>query len=347
MYDTIIVGGGQSGLATAYFLRRSGLNFLVLDEQASAGGAWQHAWHSLRLFSPAEASSLPGWLMPKGDHDYPSREEVIDYLQQYEARYKLPIERPVQVLAVHREEDHFRLETSKGEYKTRTLVSATGTYRKPFIPHYPGRERFRGEQIHSADYRRPEPFRDKSVLVVGAGNSGAQILAEVSQLANTTWVSRETPAFLPDEVDGRYLFSVASKMWEARQRGETYIPKGSLGDIVMVDSLKEARARGVLEAREPFEHFTEEGVVWADGSSTRLDAVIWCTGFKAALGHLAPLGVLEADGKAKTRGTKSEQVSGLWLTGYGSWTGFASATLIGVGRSARQTAQEIQAYLQP
>ena len=346
MYDTIIIGGGQSGLATAYYLRRMGLNYLILDEQQQAGGAWLHAWESLQLFSPAEASSLPGWLMPKGKQTYPSLQEVIQYLQEYESRYKLPIERPVQVLAVHQEEGHFRLETSKGVYKTKTLVSTTGTYRKPFVPQYPGQEQFSGEQLHSADYKNPEPFRNKTVMIVGGGNSGAQILAEVSSVANTVWVCLEQPAFLPDEVDGRYLFSIATKIYEARQRGENYVPKGSLANIVMVAPVKEARERGALESREPFSHFTAEGVAWPDGSTAKLDAVIWCTGFKPALEHLAPLHIVNEEGRVKTKDTRSLEVPGLWLVGYGSWTGFASATLIGVGRTARQTAAEIKEFLQ-
>lgn len=345
LYDSIIIGGGQSGLAAAYFLRRSKLNFLILDEQQQAGGAWLHAWDSLSLFSPADASSLPGWLMPPTKQAYPRRQEVIHYLSEYEKRYNLPIVRPVQVLAVQREADHFRLETSQAIYKSKTVICATGTYRKPFIPRYAGQENFKGQQLHSADYRNPEPFKGKRLMVVGAGNSGAQILAEVSQLAQTIWVSERAPSFLPDEVDGRYLFSLASKMWEARQRGETYTPKGSLGDIVMVDTVKEARQRGVLQAREAFQAFTPAGVRWKDGSESQLDVVIWCTGFRPALDALLPLNIIDAAGKVDTTGSRSLKIPGLWLVGYGSWTGFASATLIGVARSARQTAKEVEAYL--
>ncbi len=346
MYETIIIGAGQSGLATAYYLRREGLNYLLLDNQADAGGAWQQYWESLKLFSPADASSLPGWLMPKGKNNYPSRNEVIHYLSQYEARYNMPVVRPVEVTAIYQEEDHFRVQTNKGAYIGRTIVSATGSFKNPYIPSYPGLAFFKGTQIHAAEYRNQEPFEGKSVLIVGGGNSGAQILAEVSAVAHTLWVTQKPPSFLPDEVDGRYLFSVATKMYQARQRNETYTPAGSLADIVMVDSVKEARTRGVLLAREPFASFTEKGVVWADGTKAAVDAVIWCTGFKPALQHLAPLQVVTADGKVLTMGTRSQKIPALWLVGYGSWTGFASATLIGVGRSARQTATEIKEYLQ-
>jgi thioredoxin reductase len=170
------------------------------------------------------------------------------------------------------------------------------------------------------------------VLVVGGGNSGAQILAEVSRVADASWVTLEAPLFLPDEVDGRVLFERAT-------------PVGGLGDIVMVPSVKEARERGVLRSVRPFERFTADGVIWGGGKREPIDAVVWCTGFRPALGHLEALGLVRSDGTVETHGTRSAREPRLWLVGYGEWTGFASATLIGVMRSARETAAEIQTYL--
>jgi NAD(P)H-nitrite reductase large subunit len=122
-------------------------------------------------------------------------------------------------------------------------------------------------------------------------------------------------------------------------------PAGRLGDIVMVPRVKEARARGVLQAVRPFERFTGKGVVWADGRETKVDAVIWCTGFRPALTHLASLGLVESDGKVEVDQTRSVREPRVWLVGYGEWTGMASATLIGVTRTARSTVKEIEAYL--
>ncbi|RRB15657.1 NAD(P)/FAD-dependent oxidoreductase [Larkinella knui] len=340
--DIIIIGGGQSGLATAYHLRHSFPDFTLLDEQESSGGAWLHAWQSLRLFSPADASSLPGWLMPRTKEIYPTRLDVIDYLTQYEKRYDFPVQRPVQVQSVERDGSVFRLTTSRGIYRTRALVCATGSWSHPSIPDYAGKEIFQGQQLHSAHYSSPDKFSGKRVLVVGGGNSAAQILAEVSKVADTTWVTLTEPTFLPDEVDGRYLFQAATQRFQA---GDTQTG-GGLADIVMVESVKEARNRGVLHAVRPFTALTKTGVIWPDGRSEAIDAVIWCTGFRPALGFLKPLGVLTADGKVDVLGTRSVREPGLWLVGYGSWTGFASATLIGVNRSARQTAREISAFLQ-
>ncbi|WP_441277264.1 ArsO family NAD(P)H-dependent flavin-containing monooxygenase [Tardiphaga sp. 172_B4_N1_3] len=348
MRDVLIIGGGQSGLAVGYFLRRSGLSFSILDGETEPGGAWTHAWPSLTLFSPAQWSSLPGWPMPVGDQTYPGRGEVVRYLSQYEERYKLPVERPVRVKAVLSAPDHLTAVTDRGEWTARAVVSATGTWRAPVVPDYPDRTRFQGSQLHSANYKGPEEFAGQSVLIVGGGNSGAQLLAEVSQVARTTWVTLREPTFLSDDVDGRALFERATAKWAALQGdGATVAPTGGLGDIVMIPAVKKARARGVLISVRPFVRFTASGVVWNDGTESHVDAVIWCTGFAPALGHLRPLNIVGSDGKVAVKGTRSISEPRLWLVGYGEWTGFASATLIGVMRGARQTAREIEEELGP
>jgi hypothetical protein len=178
--------------------------------------------------------------------------------------------------------------------------------------------------------------------VVGGGNSGAQILAEVSQVAETLWITPEPPAFLPDEVDGRVLFERATERWKAQQEGRVIDqPVGGLGDIVMVEPVREARERGVLVAERPFQRFSADGVEWADGRREAVDAVIWCTGFRPALDHLGGLGIIEADGKVLVEDTRAVKQPNLWLVGYGDWTGMASATLIGVTRTARSTVDQV------
>ena len=184
------------------------------------------------------------------------------------------------------------------------------------------------------------------MIVVGGGNSGAQILAEVSKVADTTWVTVTPPQFLSDDVDGRVLFLRATERLKAQQEGKVINqPVGGLGDIVMIDTVKEARERGVLHSREPFNAFEEHSVVWADGTTQAVDAVIWCTGFKASLNHLISLDVVEPDQTVAVHNGRSMKVNNLWLVGYGEWTGMASATLIGVSRTARAAADEIAAYL--
>ncbi|KGH28227.1 ArsO family NAD(P)H-dependent flavin-containing monooxygenase [Comamonas testosteroni] len=345
-HDVIIVGAGQAGLSVAYFLRRSNLSVLLLDAEEAGGGAWQHGWDSLRLFSPASWSSIAGWPMPASGEQYPSRDHVVDYLRKYEARYELKIERPVCVTGIEPTEQGFQVNAGVRSWHSRAVVFATGTWRNPFVPNVEGLMSFKGQQLHSAQYASPEPFTGKRVMVVGGGNSGAQILAEVSLVAqSTTWVTLEPPAFLPDEVDGRVLFERATARWQALQEGKDpeSLP-GGFGDIVMVPPVLDARLRGVLHSVGSFEKLMADGAQWGDGSTEPFDAIIWCTGFRPALQPLETLGVVN-ESRVTVDGTQVHGVPGLWLVGYGEWTGPASATLIGVMRTARSTAVEVEQYL--
>ncbi|MFN3621001.1 ArsO family NAD(P)H-dependent flavin-containing monooxygenase, partial [Sphingorhabdus sp.] len=278
-------------------------------------------------------SSLPGWLMPPPNHEgYPTRNDVLEYLTRYEARYQLPIRRPAKVTSVERRDGHFKVKTDHSAFAAKAVVSATGTWSHPYIPDLPGRDLFKGRQIHSAHYVQPDDYAGQTVIVVGGGNSGAQILAEVAQVSHALWVTIQDPLFLPDDVDGRVLFERAVARMKV---GPGDIPAGGIGDIVMVPPVKEARARGDLNSVRPFKQMTADGVIWPDGSETAVDAVIWCTGFRPALQHLAWLDVLEDDGRVAVDHSRSVQEPRLWLAGYGDWTGPGSATLMGAARTAR------------
>jgi thioredoxin reductase len=344
--DVVVIGGGQAGLSVVYFLRRTGRSFVVLDAEDGPGAAWRHGWPSLRLFSPAEASSLSGWPMPRAHEGFPTRDEVIDYLTRYEQRYDVRVERPVLVQSVTAAATHLDVRAVDRVWAARAVVSATGTWRAPFIPDVPGRELFAGRQLHSSQYGGPEAFAGARVLVVGGGNSGAQVLADVSNVADTCWSTERPPRFLPDDADGRVLFQQASVQWAATQAGRLLPPSpGGLGDIVMVPPVVDARARGVLVAQGPLQRLTTHGAIWPDGTARQFDAVIWCTGFRPALAHLDDLHVRDASGRVEVDGTRCVKEPRLWLVGYGDWTGYASATLIGVGRTARTTVERIDAAL--
>lgn len=339
--DVVVIGGGQAGLAAGWYLLRAAQDFVILDDGAGPGGAWRHGWVSLRLFSPAGYSSLPGWQMPPPDHaGFPTRDDVLAYLTAYEARYALPVVRPVKVRNVRRADDgRLRVETDRGDWLARTVIGATGTWSHPFIPDVPGRDSFAGVQLHSAHYVNADALIGKTVLVVGGGNSGAQIHAEVSLVADSTWVTQTPPEFLPDDVDGRVLFERATAM----HRGDTITgPAIGFANIVMVPPVREARDRGALTSVPMFERMTPDAVIWPDGDRANIDAVIWCTGFRAALDFLAGLRIVGADGKvAVSVHGQALAEPRLWLLGYGDWTGFASATLIGCGRMARDTVRTI------
>ncbi|MFE7171581.1 ArsO family NAD(P)H-dependent flavin-containing monooxygenase [Streptomyces sp. NPDC057616] len=345
--QVVVIGGGQSGLAAGYHLRRLGLDFVVLDAGTTAGGAWQHMWDSLHLFSPAAHSSLPGRLMPtQAGQEYPDAQHVVEYLTDYEKRYGLPVERPVRVLGVHRDGQLLRVETDSGTWHARAVISATGTWWRPFIPAVPGREVFGGRRLHTVEYRGPRDFAGRRVIVVGGGNSGAQIAADLARDTELTWVTRRPPRYLSDDIDGRALFDAATARRRALDEGRTDTGGvASLGDIVAVPAVREARDRGLLAANPMFSHLVPGGVVWPDGTRAEADAIIWCTGFRPALSHLAPLQLRGTRGHIAIDGTRAVGEPRLHLLGHGDWTGPASATLIGVGRPARDAARGIAELL--
>ncbi|GAA1228486.1 ArsO family NAD(P)H-dependent flavin-containing monooxygenase [Prauserella halophila] len=368
--DVVVIGGGQAGLAAGYFLRRAGLRFVVLDAQDDPGGAWRRGWDSLRLFSPAEHNPLPGWWMPRQEGElFPTAGHVAAYLRDYELRYDLPVRRPVRVHGVRDAGAALAVDTDHGTWHASFVVSATGTWDSPVLPHYPGAAEFAGEQCHTVDYRSPERFRGRHVVVVGGGNSAAQILAEVSTVTTTTWVTRRPARFMPDGVDGRVLFDVATRREAARRAGTDAESVSALGDIVMVPPVREARDRGVFRALPMFDRLTRDGVAWddvawdgvvrsgaatGDGAEQPCDVIVWCTGFRPTLDHLAPLNLapdlspdlspterVPTERVPKTVGTRSVDEPRLYLLGYGDWTGAASATLIGASRTAKPTVSDI------
>ena len=354
--DVLVIGAGQAGLAAGFYLHRMARDaargrggpapsFAILDANEQPGGAWQYYWDTLELFSPADYSSLPGYRMPAWTGPgNPSAAHVVDYLRAYEDRYGLPVHRPVTVHAI---EDHpdggYLTRTDRGTWTSRAVINATGSWRRPFVPRMPGAEDFTGSQLHTTGYRGREPFAGQRVVVVGGGNSGAQIAADLlPAAAEVTWVTRRPPRYLPDDVDGRALFALATGHVQATRRGEPSPGGvGSLGDIVAVPPVRQARDAGRLQAQPMFSGFTPTGIRWDDGRKLEVDTVLWCTGFRPDLAHLRPLRPAMEGTVPATAGdppTRSRDRDGLFFLGYGDWCGPASATLIGVGAPARATA---------
>lgn len=273
---------------------------------------------------------------------------MVEYLRDYEKRYELPVQRPVRVLGVHRDGGMLRVETDSGAWHARAVISATGTWWRPFLPAVPGRRDFGGRQLHTVEYRSPLDFAGRRVIVVGGGNSGAQIAADLTLdgHVDVTWVAQRPPRYLPDDIDGRALFDVATARRRALDAGRSDTGGvASLGDIVAVPPVRAARDAGRLQARPMFSQLTVGGVRWADGSEAGAEAIFWCTGFRLALSHLAPLNLRGPRGRIPTDGTRALGEPRLHLFGYGDWTGPASATLIGVGRTAREAAREVTGLL--
>ena len=356
--DVLVVGGGQAALAVGYHLQRTRrreaphLDFALLDARESSGGAWSDGWDSLQLFSPAGISSLPGWSMPAWTGGgNPSAAHVRAYLDAYEHRYALGVHRPVRALATTRTPDGFEVVTDRGTWRCRVLVSATGSWSRPFVPTYPGQAAFRGRQLHTLAYRRATDFEGQTVLVVGGGNSAAQIAADLGErrTGRTVWVTQRPPEFLPDDVDGRRLFELATLRVRAVAAGRPDPTLDDPGDIVMVPPVLAARRRGALEARPVFDRFTAAGVAWDEPPhELDADAVVWCTGFRPDLRHLTGLALTRHEGLPMTGPaalSRSVDHPGLFFVGYGDWCGPASATLIGVGAAARSTVEGVVSLL--
>lgn len=345
VYDCIIIGGGQSALACAYFFRRTNRKVLLLDKNTDCGGSWNSAWNSLQLFSPAKFNVLPGWPMPKTNSEFPKKSEIIEYLCAYEKRYQFNIDRGVTVQSTYHNGNCFELDTSEGIYTTKTIISATGTYETPFIPNIPGINEFKGDQLHSADYKDPIAFEGKNVLVIGEGNSGAQIIADLYKTSTCYWGVKDSPQFLPPDVDGRVLFESATQIYQNRKSGVKESVAINLGNIVRLPKVKKAEEEGAYEDFFQILKFVEDGVLRGNGELQPIDVVIWCTGFDYNTSHLKPIVEPDNKGKIKLENNESLDVEGLWLVGYGGWTGFASATIIGVGRTAKSVVKQCDDFL--
>ncbi|QXE38126.1 NAD(P)-binding domain-containing protein [Streptomyces sp. GMY02] len=347
--DVVVVGAGQAGLSGAHHLRRSGLvpdeDFVVLDHAPHPGGAWQFRWPSLTYGKVHGMHALPGMELITGpaDDDRPSSEVISGYFTEYERRFGLRVHRPVDVTAV-REGTGGRLlvETSEGNWSARALINATGTWDRPFWPRYPGQETFRGRQLHTAGYPGPEEFAGLRVVVVGGGASGTQHLMEIAKVAaDTTWVTRRPPVFREGpfgEEQGRAAVALVD------ERVRQGLPPGSVVSVTglpLNEAIVRAREEGVLNRLPMFDRITPDGVAWDDGRTVPADVILWATGFRAAIDHLAPLGLRERGGGIRVEGTRAVRDERVHLVGYGP-----SASTIGANRAGRAAVREIKRLLE-
>jgi hypothetical protein len=348
--DVVVIGAGQAGLSTAWALARQGFaretGFVVLDAGARAGGAWQHRWPSLTVARTHRVHDLPGLPFPAFADETPTAAAVPTYFADYERRFELPVHRPVRVRAVRRTDGGYLVETSAGAWRARAVVNATGTWSRPFVPHYPGAETFQGRQLHTVEYRGPEEFAGQHVVVVGGGASAVQLLGEISQVTSTTWVTRRPPVwregpFGPEE--GR---AAVARVAEALREGR--VPGSVVGvtGLVVAPWVREALDRGALSRLPMFDRITPDGVAWDDdgdgGRFVRADVILWATGFRAAVGHLAPLHLREPSGVIRLDGTAAARDPLVHLVGYGP-----SASTIGANRAGQAAARALRRALTP
>ncbi|MGZ0200408.1 NAD(P)-binding domain-containing protein [Streptomyces sp. RM1] len=344
--EVVVTGAGQAGLSSAYHLRRAGFeperDFVVLDRSPAPGGAWQFRWPSLTYGKVHGMHSLPGMELTDADPARPSAEVIGEYFDRYERAFDLRVRRPVAVRAV-REGDGGRLlvETSAGTWSTRALINATGTWDQPFLPRYPGQEGFRGRQLHTAQYAGPEEFAGQRVVVVGGGASGTQHLLELAPYAAaTTWVTRRPPVFREGPFDADAGRAAVALVEERVRQGLPPRSVVSVTGLPLNDAIRKGLADGVLDRLPMFDRIAPDGVEWRDGRHVEADVILWATGFRAALGHLAPLRLREPGGGIRVEGTRAVADPRIHLVGYGP-----SASTIGANRAGRAAVRDIRRLL--
>lgn len=339
LFDAVVIGAGQSGLAAAYELKRRNLDFVVLDSNPIPGGAWQHRWDSLTMNDVHGVADLPGSVAPERSQER-SNQIIPAYFAEYERDYELPVIRPVTVRRVEDDAPHLRVLTSVGVLRTRHIVNASGTWTRPFVPRYPGMETFLGEQFHTSAYPGAEHFRGKTVLVVGGGASAVQFLGELAHVTeDLLWATRRPPAWRDGDLDG-----LGAVTWVEQRAvaGEAPASVVSSTGLFLRPQEQYAASLGIYERRlDMFEALEPDGARWADGRFERLDAIIWATGFRPATVHLSPLHL-----KSPSGGIALERVPGdvqgattaiadprIHLVGYGP-----SASTVGARHAARRAA---------
>lgn len=349
--DIAVIGAGQAGLSAAYHLKQLGIaagrGFVVLDHNAGPGGAWQHRWPSLTLSTVNRIHDLPGMsfadAVPGAGETVEAAVAVPQYFAAYERAFELPVYRPVTVRFVAERNGRFRIETDHEAFSALGLINATGTWETPYIPEYPGRELFAGRQLHTHDYRTAAEFAGRHVLIVGGGISALQLLNEISFVTRTTWVTRRRPEFREggfNEDAGR----AAVALVEARVRQG--LPPNSVVSVTglrMTPMIAAMQARGVLERQPMFSGITRSAVRWDDGRALDVDVILWCTGFRSSLDHLAPLMLRNEAGGITMTGRLATQVAAdprIHLVGYGP-----SASTIGANRAGSAAANELTRYL--
>jgi putative flavoprotein involved in K+ transport len=343
MADVVIVGGGQSGLAAAYAAARARLRPVVLEAAAEPVGSWPQYYDSLRLFSPARFSALPGRPFPGNAERYPSRDDVVAYLRGYAASLDADIRCEQRVDTVERDEDGGLIaRTAAGlEVQAAMVIAATGGFRRPHRPAFAGVEGFTRTVLHSSQYRAPEPFAGQRVVVVGAGNSAVQIAADLASVARVSLATRAPLRWKPQRPLGRDLH------WWLIRSGLDSASIGrwlDRGTSVVDDGCYRAALRSGNPDRRPmFTGLDGDAVRWSDGTREHVDAVILATGYRPGLDYLAVTGALDGDDRPLHRRGTSTTVPGLGYVGLPHQRSIASATLRGAGPDAEHVITQLRA----
>ncbi len=364
----IIVGAGASGLATGACLKMRGIQSLILEAGEAPGTTWRSLYDRLHLHTVKRLSGLPGYPMPRRMARYPSRTEVAEYLATYAKRFDLRIETSCPVTSARREGDRWIVTTPQGERSARVLVSATGIFHNPAQVTYPGQEEYGGAIVNASTYRNADPFAGQRVLVVGSGNTGAEIavdLAEhgiettVSIRAGTNVVPRDLLG-LPIQVWAHVLDSLPATLQRvvgpamlrrsATRQLKAGVPRSAAAagqsdrvPVIGLAFLEEVK-RGRITIHGAIEQFTPSGVRFADGDEAAYDSVILATGYRPALDYLASAVPLDATGRPRVDGVRALDAPDLYFIALRQ---SIRGTLFIISREAPEAARQIAASLQP
>jgi len=348
--DTIVIGGGQAGLSVGYHLSRRGVPFLILEANDRVGDSWRQRWDSLRLFTPARFDGLAGMPFPGDRHRFPTKDEMGDYLEAYARQFRLPVKTGVRVDRLSKSGDGLLVSAGDQQFLARHVVVAMANYQRPRVPTF-ARELDPGiVQLHSSAYRNPAQLRPGGVLVVGAGNSGAELAAEFARNGHRTWLSGKESGEVPFRFDSaaaqlillKILFRVVFHriLSTSSPVGRRVRPRMLVGAAPLIRVKgKDLSAMGVV--RVPRTAGIRDGrPLLDDGELLDVTNVVWCTGYEPGFSWI-DLPVFDADGRPLHRRGVSLAEPGLSFVGLHFLHAMSSAMIHGVGRDAEYIAERI------
>jgi putative flavoprotein involved in K+ transport len=339
-FDTIVIGGGQAGLAAGFYLTQQGRNFIILDENMHAGETWRNRWDSLRLFTPSQNDYLPGMRFPKPNFYFPTKDETADFLDAYARNFNLPLRNGVKVETINRNEAGYHLSAGDNGFHARNVIVATGAFHSPHIPSIAHEINPGIFQMHSAAYRNPGQVPSQRVLVVGAGNSGAEIALELAKAGRKVWLSGRDVGRIPADKLGK-LFSGKPYWWFLRRVMTIDTPLGRRMKAAVLthgNPLIRTERREVAEAGVEFlprlAGVRDGKPLTEDNQMLPADGVIWATGFRPDY-YWIKLPIFDESGRPGHERGVVPEAPGLYFVGLHFQTGLTSSLLGGVGDDAK------------
>jgi putative flavoprotein involved in K+ transport len=349
-FETVIVGGGQAGLAVGHRLTKRGHSCVILDANDRVGDSWRRRWSSLRLYSPAVVDGLPGLPFPAAGHSFPSGYEMADYLEAYATRFDLPVRTGVRVESLSKNGERYLVTAGERHFEGDNVVVATGVFQHPVIPAFATDLAPGIRQLHSADYRTPAQLQEGAVLVVGAAHSGGDIAYEVARAGFRTVLSGRDTGQIPFDIEGRkarVLFPLMRFVATRVLTGSTPVGRKAKrkirthGGPLLRVKRADLAAAGVERVLKRTVGVREGRPVLADGRALQVANVIWCTGFRNDYSWIRFPLPLDADGYPEQRRGAVPSAPGLYFVGLPFLHSFASMLIIGAGRDGERVAKQI------